>query len=259
MSSSAAAAASASSLRKSRSDSAGGAEKSVSSRRGPRATAPAPGKRAGLSSSPNLLSSRSAQGMIKVEKIQLDLGNVVEPRRGAAGGRDEHSKGIRRGEGGGRRMGGSVGSLVAPPAAGKTAWRRIATRDTAAAIGFAESSVQELRKLAAARAAAQEESSLSSSSSGEGGGRRDGAAGGGGVHGECEQRQGGQMIGHLGKEKVGDPHADRNRGGTRAFSPVRFPFLERTALPSPRRLTRQRNKPGPTDEYKQQFPSARPW
>ena len=114
-----------------------------------------PGKNVGVvSSSPNVLSDPTAsQGMIKVEKIQLVLNK-------SDGGGDAR---------GGRSNAGPVTGAFAPPANSKTGWRGAAARDTAAGVEFAESSAQELRKLAAATAAARQESSASSGEEGGGG------------------------------------------------------------------------------------------
>ncbi|CBJ33004.1 hypothetical protein Esi_0402_0018 [Ectocarpus siliculosus] len=122
----------------------------------------------GVASYPNLLAERS-QGNIKVEKLQLVLNNT-NPR--------EEENGLRYAQSGRSRdpgrqgAGGGVGSAADRPGETSTAWRKMAARDTAAALDFAESSVQELRKLAAATAAARQESSSSS----EGGGEGDGGA-----------------------------------------------------------------------------------
>ncbi|CAM9280499.1 unnamed protein product [Ectocarpus sp. 4 AP-2014] len=121
-----------------------------------------------VASYPNLLSERS-QGNIKVEKLQLVLNNT-NPRDEENGFRDAQTgrsrDPVRQGAGGG------VGSAADRPGEADTAWRKMAARDTAAALDFAQSSVQELRKLAAATAAAKQESSSSS----EGGGEGDGGA-----------------------------------------------------------------------------------
>lgn len=120
----------------------------------------------GVASYPNLLSKRS-QGNIKVEKLQLVLNNS-EPRKEENGFKDAQRgrsrDPMRQGAGGG------VGSATDRAGETKTAWRKMAPRDRVASLDFAESSVQELRKLAAATAATRHERSSSSEGDGEGDG-----------------------------------------------------------------------------------------
>lgn len=141
-----------------------------------------PGKKAGVSSSPNLLSN-AGQGVIKVEKIQL---SVAKPEA--------------RGDASGGRGAGGVAGAFAPPGNSKTGWRSTASRDTAAGIEFAESSVQELRKLAAASVAARQKRS-SSSSSGEEGGESGDAAEAECVRGRPKAHEGGSSKEAMGWEQ----------------------------------------------------------
>ncbi|CAM9478113.1 unnamed protein product, partial [Ectocarpus sp. 13 AM-2016] len=150
--------ASASSMRKSKSNS-GESNQTNKNSRAPK------GQKSGtgVASYPNLLSERS-QGNIEVEKLQLVLNNT-NPREEEKGFRDAQSRRsrdpVRQGAGGG------VGRAADRPGETYTSWRKMAARDTAAALDLEESSVQELRKLAAATAAARQESSSSSGGASE--------------------------------------------------------------------------------------------